>query len=487
MARDGAGNYTLPSGNPVVPNTIISSGGWANPTLSDIAAAITQSLSKDGQTTPTANLPMGNFRHINVANAANRTDYAAAGQVQDSTLTTLSAIAGTDTITANSAPPITAYTAGQCFDLIPAGANTTSSVTLNINGLGAKAVTKLGTVPLAPGDLTAVLSVRVRYDGTQFQVISPLTSPPSMRNRFINGMTAVDQRNSGAAQTITAGAALAYTVDRWYAYCTGANVTGQRVSGSGASQYRYQFTGAASVSAIGFGQRIETANSYDLNNSTATFSVDLANSLLTTVTWTAYYANSTDSFGTLASPTRTQIATGTFTVNSTIARYSAQIAIPSAAITGVEVVLTVGAQTSGTWTIGNLRMEPGTVPDVAERRPLPLELLMCQRYLPAFLSSAASGLFGCGQNFTTSGGNIALQFPVQPRVVPTGLTTSGGFALTVNNGSLSPVTSLTFNSASLTGASISVAATGTPMTAGNATELYSQSTSSNILFTGCEL
>ena len=77
------------------------------------------------------------------------------------------------------------------------------------------------------------------------------------RSRVINGGMTVDQRNAGASQTFTAAAALAYAVDRWYGYCTGANVTGQRVAGVTAGQYRYQFTGTASVTAIGFGQRIE--------------------------------------------------------------------------------------------------------------------------------------------------------------------------------------------------------------------------------------
>ena len=54
-----------------------------------------------------------------------------------------------------------------------------------------------------------------------------------MRNRIINGNMAIDQRNSGASQTFTAAAALAYSVDRWYGYCTGANVTGQRVTNTG--------------------------------------------------------------------------------------------------------------------------------------------------------------------------------------------------------------------------------------------------------------
>jgi len=199
-------------------------------------------------------------------------------------------------------------------------------------------------------------------------------------NRIINGAMAIDQRNAGAAQTITASAALAYTADRWYAYCTGANVTGQRITGSANNQYAYRFTGAASVTGIGFGQRIEAANSFDLAGSTVTLGVDLANSVLTSVTWTVYYANTSDTFGTLASPTRTQISTGTFTVNSTLSRYSTQIFIPSAATTGIEIVFSVGAQTSGTWTIDNVQLEAGPLATPFERRNIPQELVNCQRY-----------------------------------------------------------------------------------------------------------
>jgi len=203
--------------------------------------------------------------------------------------------------------------------------------------------------------------------------------PLVFRNKLINGGMAVDQRNAGATQTFTAAAALAYSVDRWYGYCTGANVTGARVAGTGA-QYAYRFTGAASVTAIGFAQRIEQLNSYLLAGQTATLSVDLANSLLTTVTWTAYYANTADTFGSLASPTKTSIATGTFTVTSTVTRYQAQITVPAAATTGIEILFTVGAQTSGTWTIQNAQLEAGSLPTPFEQRPIGMELDLCRRY-----------------------------------------------------------------------------------------------------------
>jgi hypothetical protein len=47
MPRDSSGVYTLAAGNPVVTGTVISSS-WANPTMNDIAEALTDSLSRTG-------------------------------------------------------------------------------------------------------------------------------------------------------------------------------------------------------------------------------------------------------------------------------------------------------------------------------------------------------------------------------------------------------------------------------------------------------
>ena len=259
-------------------------------------------------------------------------------------------------------------------------------------------------------------------------------------NRIINGAMTIDQRNSGAAQTITAAAALAYTADRWYAYSTGANVTGQRITGSANNQYAYRFTGAASVTAIGFGQRIEAANSIDLAGSTATLGVDLANSVLTSVTWTAYYATTADTFGTLASPTRTQIATGTFTVTSTLTRYSAQIFIPSAAITGIEIVFSVGAQTSGTWTIDNVQLEAGPLATPFERRMIGQELILCQRYF-----ASINGAIGAGSELNTSAAYIKLPLSVTMRADNQTVTLSTGNSITVDLFGIGTSTTATSN------------------------------------------
>ena len=250
------------------------------------------------------------------------------------------------------------------------------------------------------------------------------------KNRIINGQMTTDQRNAGSSQTITAAAALAYTVDRWYGYCTGANVTGQQVAGANATQFRYRFTGAASVTAVGFGQRIEQKNSYDLAGSTATLSADLAiSATLTTVTWTAYYATTTaDTFGSLASPTVTSIATGTFTVTSTVTNFSTNISIPAAATTGIQILFTVGALTAGlTWTIGNVQLEKSSTATSFDYRPYGTELALCQRYFTkswptatAVGGSAANGYFGISVGTATTAQLVtSIQFPVEMRANPT--------------------------------------------------------------------
>lgn len=252
-----------------------------------------------------------------------------------------------------------------------------------------------------------------------------------LRNRLINGAMAIDQEFAGASTTFTAGAALKYAIDQWYAYCTGANVTGLRVAGTAPNQYNYQFTGAASVTKIGYAQRMEAVNTQDLAGTTATLSVDLANTLLTTVTWTAWRANTANTFGTLASPTRTQIGTGTFTVTGTLTRYSAQITVTAASTTGIEVEFSVGAQTSGTFTIGRAQLEQGGTATAFESTcPFSLGLLLCQRYfaktfaqntVPAQNTGIFVGSLGGSVMSTSFIGNcfVMWRFPVVMRATPT--------------------------------------------------------------------
>lgn len=311
------------------------------------------------------------------------------------------------------------------------------------------------------------------------------------RNRVINGNFYADQRNSGASQAITAGAALAYTVDRFYAYCTGANVTGQRVAGTAPNAYLYRFTGAASTTKIGFAQRIENLNCQDLAGNTATLSVDLSNSLLTTVTWTAWYASTANTFGSLASPTRTQIATGTFTVNSTLTRYNTNITIPSAATTGIEIELSVAAQTSGTWNIGNVQLEFGSTATPFEQRAIGMELALCQRYLPAY-SYNMSGTscyepIGIGQFDNATALSAYCKFPVTTRVPPTGITVSAAADFFVRYNNVNNVVSaiVIATSSGINGALVNITTSGASL--GACGIFYTKNTVGSLLFTGCEL
>jgi hypothetical protein len=91
--------------------------------------------------------------------------------IQNGTVFLLSGVAGTNTITATITPAITAYVTGQTFRFVAASANT-GAVTININGLGAKAITKSGATALTTGDIPIGAVVNITYDGTQFQLSS---------------------------------------------------------------------------------------------------------------------------------------------------------------------------------------------------------------------------------------------------------------------------------------------------------------------------
>ena len=274
------------------------------------------------------------------------------------------------------------------------------------------------------------------------------------RNVLVNPRMEVAQ--IATSGTLTAGAALNYIIDQWYAYCTGANVAWAQVAGTNQTHYRMQFTGAASVSAIGYAQRVEAKRSYYLNGTPTVVGVDMSNSLLTTVTWTAYYANTADTFGTLASPTRTQISTGTITVSSSLTRYYIPIPVPSAAVTGIEIVFSVGAQTSGTWVIGDAQWEQVasgvTVGTSIETKPYDQVLRECQRYLPYLASTGTSSIICSAYAGAATGAEGVVSLPVQTRVPITGLA----------GASYTTPTQLAFgNSVSFTASAVALAANPT--------------------------
>jgi hypothetical protein len=142
----------------------------------DFATGINTCLTKDGQNAATADLPMGGFKHTNVAVATARNNYAAVSQVQDSGFVWLGTTAGSaNAQTASAAPAITAYAAGQKFRF-KAGFTNTGAVTLNVNGVAAKNIFDIKTNAALKSDQILVNYIyEVIYDGTQFVLLQPNT------------------------------------------------------------------------------------------------------------------------------------------------------------------------------------------------------------------------------------------------------------------------------------------------------------------------
>lgn len=173
MSLNGSGVAVINSaGQPVVATTLITAAAM-NALTADLATMISTCIMKDGQQTITADIPFNNNKITGLKLGTVRTDAASLATIQDGTGVYVATVGGTaDVITLTPSPVITAYVAGQTFRFLASGANTTT-VTVNVSGLGAKAITKNGAVALAAGDLPSGSMVQITYDGTRFILGSP--------------------------------------------------------------------------------------------------------------------------------------------------------------------------------------------------------------------------------------------------------------------------------------------------------------------------
>lgn len=169
MPRNGAGTATPPAGNPVVSGTTITST-WGNDTVDDIYNELSNSLAKDGQTTPTANLPMGGHRHTGVGDSSSLTSYPSTKQLLNNLGEYCPTVGGSaNAITCAPAVAITAYSAGQRFCFI-AGSTNSGATTLNVSSLGAKDIKRPDNAALVGDEITSGQMVSVVYNGTYFEL-----------------------------------------------------------------------------------------------------------------------------------------------------------------------------------------------------------------------------------------------------------------------------------------------------------------------------
>jgi hypothetical protein len=410
---------------------------------------------------------MSGYVHTGVGNATVRTQYASAGQVQDSSLTYLGSVSGTDTITASAAVGMSAYTVGQTFRFVAAGANTTTAVTININGIGAKNITKSGANALSVGDLTSGTAYQVIYDGTQFQLLMPPASNATytgFKNRIINGAMQIDQRNNGAAVIVNDSSNKRYAVDRFFAI--GVNTAGVftlqqsstaptgfinsivatvTTSATPATADTYQITQpieGLNIADLGFGTASASTVTFSFwvrSSLTGTFGGSLKNGALDRSYPFSYVINSANTWE-QKTITITGDITGTWLTTNGI---------------GLYVVFSLGTGTSksgtgGSWAAANynsvtgatnlmgtngatfyitgVQLEKGSTATSFDYRPYGTELALCQRYYFRIYNEIAanSGLLApSGLCDTTTNAIVDTKFPVTMRIAPTALEQNG--------------------------------------------------------------
>jgi hypothetical protein len=267
---------------------------------------------------------------------------------------------------------------------------TASDLTVNLP-------TTSGTMVLDGGSPTfgTVTSTALTVNGNNISAVNSM----GFRNRIINGDMRIDQRNAGAAVTLT-NSAFTYTVDRWASatpLASSSTVTAQRVS-SGLSSFpnalrilRGSGTYNSNVTLI---QEIETLNCQDLAGQTVTVSYWLRKG-------SAFSASGVYLQGISGSGTDQGILSannGTWTNQASPVLISTTSSNISTSFTQFVVTWSIPAGTnelafyfvingfSGTGSandfldITGVQLEAGTVATPFERRDYGRELIMCQRY-----------------------------------------------------------------------------------------------------------
>lgn len=348
-------------------------------------------------------------------------------------------------------------------------------------------------------------------------VISPNIT--SLRNRIINGAMVINQR-ANTPLSVTSGTAN-YSVDRFYAQCTSGSFTVTQSTSAPVgftNSILVNVTSAvaspAATDVFTIAQVIEGYNIADLqegtanaksftvsfwvkSNLTGTFCVGLRNSAGDAgyaATYTISVAN-TWQYVTLTIP---GTALGTWVTNNTAGLYvifdmgsgsnrniTANTWVVSSGF-NTSTQTNVMASTSNNFSVTGVQLEVGAQATSFDYRPYGTELMLCQRYLPAWTSATSGDIFAGGGVASATYAYYTFSYLVSPRVIPTGLVVSSLSTFTVNpylTGGGVP-SSIVFSNGGTRSARIYAISSG--MTQGGYVELNGSS-GSQIYFTGCEL
>ena len=256
MSYNGSGTFNInTAGQPVVTGTTITSTAF-NLLTADLATGLSTALTKDGQSTPTANIPMGTFKITGLGAGTAATDAAQFGQLQAGA-TQIATVTGTDTFVGTLSPALGAYAAGNLFSFVAPNTNTGAS-TINLNSLGAKNITKQGSTALAAGDIVSGRIYLIEYDGTRFQLINPSASSVSSFSAGTTGFTPNTATTgavtlAGTLATTNGGTGLtSFTANGVvYASSTSALATGSALTFDGANALNMGATNAGGYNTVG--------------------------------------------------------------------------------------------------------------------------------------------------------------------------------------------------------------------------------------------
>ena len=344
------------------------------------------------------------------------------------------------------------------------------------------------------------------------------------KNRIINGAMVIDQRNAGASVTLASGGT--YTVDRWQGYeDTDGVMTAQQNSSAPTgfinSLKLTTTTADSSLASTQFAliqQKIEGLNIADLGWGTAsaatvalsfwvrssltgTFGGSLRNSaqdrsypftftISVADTWeqkTVTIAGDTSGTWLTTNGIGIHVAFGLGVGSTYSGTAGAWAAAQYFSATGATSVI---GTLNATFYITGVQLEKGSTATSFDYRPYTTELLLCQRYCPAWSVSTLSSNFPfAGQAYSTSAAVFITAYPVQPRVAATNITTSGTFTVTTNTYGTTTNGTVAIYASGTNLYSLGLNVTGmASLVAGNATSLVaSSSLPAKIIAEGCEL
>lgn len=188
--------------------------------MNGMATGLSTCITKDGQTTITANLPMAGFRHTGTGAGTSRTDYTRLDQAQDGKLAWVDGGGTADAITAAYAIPITTLVDGQLCYVRATAANATTTPTFSPSSLTARTIVKNGGQALAAGDIAGDgHEIILRYDltNTRWELMNPKGSSVPYTAASASGPASLqfaeDTDNGTNKVTVSAPSSLGSDVD----------------------------------------------------------------------------------------------------------------------------------------------------------------------------------------------------------------------------------------------------------------------------------